>query len=72
MADLEHPATVESETTRGSYAVIRALVARLGGTTDEPIVLSPEEWQAAPPELRLRLERDPESQQVRLWIEARE
>lgn len=55
----------------GSYSLIRALVARLGGSTDQPIEIPRAEWKAPPPSERLRLEIDPDTNDAVLWIEPR-
>jgi hypothetical protein len=50
----------------GSYALMHALVARLGGG---PIEVPRGEWKALPPNERLKVKVDPETHDVRLWIE---
>lgn len=50
----------------GSYALMHVLVARLGGG---PIDIPRAEWKALPPLEKLKVKADPETSDVRLWIE---
>lgn len=50
----------------GSYALMHVLVSRLGGG---PIDIARGEWKALPPGMRLKVKRDPDTDDVRLWIE---
>lgn len=50
----------------GSYALMHALVARMGGG---PIEVPRGEWKALPPNERLKVKVDPDTHDVRLWIE---
>ena len=50
----------------GSYALMQVLIAKLGGG---PIEIPRAEWKALPPNEKLKVQVDPTTHDVRLWIE---
>ena len=50
----------------GTYALMQVLVSRMGGG---PIDIPRADWKALPPKERLKVKVDPETNDVRLWIE---
>ena len=50
----------------GSYALMQVLMSRLGGG---PIEIPRAEWKALPPNQRLKVQVDPTTHDVRMWIE---
>lgn len=62
-------AVVELEALRAlrtaTYALMHVLVARLGGG---PIEIPRGDWKALPPAERLKVQVDPSTNDVRLWI----
>ena len=67
-AELEHLRRVQT----GSYALMHALVNRIGAPEDAPIHIPRGEWMTTPPGERLKVQIDPATNDATLYIERSE